>query len=168
MPGLKEPKTDHHLLRHMRLITEMLVSDGASSELLAADVCRGLQSRAEDAKDEAFTPNVKIVGRDLAHCARHVLRKPWQADPHIATLFDTTVWHKTSVVQIIDRSDVFRQWSQVHCAGQRHVEHTACFQPELCQAQLRVLQQTLEPVRVAPGGGLQDLPLRRLDQGLLI
>jgi hypothetical protein len=50
MPGLKEPKTDHHLLRHMGLITEMLVSDGASSELLAADVCRGRRSRTEDAK----------------------------------------------------------------------------------------------------------------------
>ena len=117
--GLAEPTTDHHLLRHMRHITEMLVSDGASSELLAADVCRGRRGCVDEdcGKDrEAFTPNVKIVGRDLAHCARHVLRKPWQADSHLAALFDATVWHKTSVVQIIDHSDVFQQWFREYTA----------------------------------------------------
>ena len=117
--GLEEPKTDDHLLRHMRHITEMLVSDGASSELLAADVCRGRRGCVDEDcgnDGEAFTPNVKIVGRDLAHCARHVLRKPWQADSHLAALFDATVWHKTSVVQIIDHSDVFRQWFREYTA----------------------------------------------------
>ena len=41
---------------------------------------------------EAFTPHVKIVGRDLAHCARHVLQKPWQADPTLCNLFETAIW----------------------------------------------------------------------------
>ncbi|MFM7980557.1 MAG: hypothetical protein ACKPKO_14690, partial [Candidatus Fonsibacter sp.] len=42
--------------------------------------------------------------------ARHVLKKPGQADPTLSNLFDAAIWHKTSVVQIIDHSDVFRQW----------------------------------------------------------
>ena len=109
MTGLKEPEVDHDLLHHMRMITEILVNDSASSELLAGEVGRGRRG-SESGLKEAFTPNVRIVGRDLAHCARHVLKKPWQADPTLSNLFETAIWHKTSVVQIIDHSDVFRQW----------------------------------------------------------
>ena len=89
------------------LITKMLVNDSASSELLAADISRGRRGNSDC--QEALTPNVKIVGRDLAHCARHVLKKPWQADAYLSNLFERTVWHKSSLVQIIDNSDVFRQ-----------------------------------------------------------
>ena len=91
MPGLQQPRTDHDLLRHMCYITEMLVSDGATSELLCADVCRGRRSGAnvdDGCHDHgAFMPNVKIVGRDLAHCARHARTKPWRADSHLTALF---------------------------------------------------------------------------------
>ena len=107
---------DHDLLHHMRMITEMLVNDSASSELLAGEVGRGRRG-SESGLEEAFTPHVRIVGRDLAHCARHVLKKPWQADPTLSNLFETAIWHKTSVVQIIDHSDVFRQWSE-ECSAQ--------------------------------------------------
>jgi len=97
------------------MITEMLVNDAASSELLAADISRGRRGNS-DGDAEAFTPNVKLVGRDLAHCARHVLKKPWEADEHLSNLFHGTVWHKRSVVQIIDKSDVFRQWFHDYAA----------------------------------------------------
>ena len=109
MTGLTEPEVDHDLLHHMRMITDMLVNDSASSELLAGEVGRGRRG-SESGLKEAFTPNVMLVGRDLAHCARHVLKKPWQADPTLPNLFETAICHKTSVVQIIDHSDVFRQW----------------------------------------------------------
>ena len=118
MPGLAAPRMDQQLLDHMRRITEMLVSDGASSELLAADLCRGRRSSADNNDGDAFTPNVKVVGRDLAHCARHVLRKPWKADRHLTSLFESTVWDNDSVVQIIDRSEVFRQWFKEYTAQQ--------------------------------------------------
>ena len=55
------------------------------------------------------------MGRELAHCARHVLKKPWQADPTLSNL-KTAIWHKTSVVQIVDHSDVFRQWCNAYSA----------------------------------------------------
>ena len=109
MSGLPAPELDRELLHRMRMITEMFVNDSASSELLAADISRGRRGNT-DGEEEAFTPNVKIVGRDLAHCARHVLKKPWQADEYLSNLFEGTIWHKNSVVQIIDKSDVFRQW----------------------------------------------------------
>ena len=114
---LAEPETDRRLLNHMRKITEMLVTDGATSELLAGDISRGRRGSVDgDDGGETFMPNVKIVGRDLAHCARHVLRKPWQADAYLTALFDATVWDRTSMVQIIDRSDVFRQWFREYAA----------------------------------------------------
>ena len=109
MSGLPGPEVDRELLHHMRMITEMFVNDSASSELLAADISRGRRGNT-DGDEEAFTPNVKLVGRDLAHCARRVLEKPWKAEEHLSNLFEGTVWHKHSVVQIIDKSDVFRQW----------------------------------------------------------
>ena len=38
MTGLEEPEVDCDALHHMRMITEMLVNDSASSELLAGEV----------------------------------------------------------------------------------------------------------------------------------
>ena len=96
------------MLHHMRMVTDMLVNDSASSELLAGEVSRGRRI-SESGLAQAYTPHVRIVGRDLAHCPRHVLKKPWQADPTLPNLFETAIWHKTSVVQIISHSDVFRQ-----------------------------------------------------------
>ena len=109
MTKLEGPEMDRDLLHHMSMITDMLVNDSASSELLAGEISRGRRG-SDSCLAEAFTPNVKIVGRDLAHCASRVLKKPWQADPTLSNLFETAIWHKTSVVQIIDHSDVFRQW----------------------------------------------------------
>ena len=126
---------DRDLLHHMRMTTDMLVNDIASSELLAGEVSRGRRG-SESGLAEAFTPHVKIVGRDLAHCAkaRHVRKKPWQADPTLSNLFETAIWHNTSVDQIIDHSDVFRQWFQtILCPGLQQVRHPTCLQPEFCQ-----------------------------------
>jgi hypothetical protein len=109
MAGLEEPEVDRDLLHNISWITDMLVNDSASSELLDEEVNRGRRG-SESSLAEAFAPDVKIVGRDLAHCARHVLKKPSQADPTLSSVFETAIWHKTSVVQIIDHSDVFRQW----------------------------------------------------------
>ena len=103
MTGLEEPEVDDHLHR-MRMTTDMLVHDSASSELLAGEVSRGRRG-SESGLEEAFAPHVRIVGRDLAHCARRVLKKPWQADPTLPNLFETAIRHKTSVVQIIDPSE---------------------------------------------------------------
>ena len=76
MTGLEEPEVDCDLLHHTRMITEMLVHDSASSVLLAGEVSRGRRG-SESGLAEAFAPNVKIVGRDLAYCAkaRHVIKK---------------------------------------------------------------------------------------------
>ena len=80
MTGLEEPEVDCDLLRHTLTIADIIVNDSASSELLAGAVSRGRRG-SESGLAEAYTPNVRIVGRDLAHCARHVLKKPWQAAP---------------------------------------------------------------------------------------
>ena len=109
MTGLEEPEVDRDLLHHTRTTTDTLVNVSASSELLVGEVSRGRRG-SESGIEGAFTPHVKTVDRVLAHCARRVLKKPWQADPTLSNLFGTTIWHNTSVVQIIDRSDVFRQW----------------------------------------------------------
>ena len=99
MTGLEEPDVDRDLLHHMCMITEMFVNDNAPSELLAGEVSRGCRG-SESSLAEALAPNIKIVGRDLARCVRHVLKKPWQADPTLSNLFETAIWHNTLVFQI--------------------------------------------------------------------
>jgi len=90
MTGLEEPETDRDLLHHMRMITDFLVNDSASPELSVGEVSRGRRgSESGLPQSEAFTPHVNIVGRDLARCARHVLKKPWQADPTLSNLVGT-------------------------------------------------------------------------------
>ena len=90
MTGLEEPELDPDLLHHMRMITEILVNDRASSELLAGEVSRGRRG-SESGLAEAFAPNVKIDGRDLAHCARHVLKEALAGIPHLAQPLRTTI-----------------------------------------------------------------------------
>ena len=103
MTGLEEPEVDCDVLHRMRMITDMLVNGSASSELLAGEVSRGRRI-SESGSAEAYTSNVRLMGRDLAHFPRHVLKKPWQADPTLSNLFETAIWHKTSVFQICNRS----------------------------------------------------------------
>ena len=94
MTGLEEPDVDRDLLHHMCMSTDMLVNDSASPELLAGEVSRGRRG-SESVLAEAFTPHVKIVGRDLAHGARYVLKKPWQEEPTLSNLVETAIWHNT-------------------------------------------------------------------------
>ncbi len=100
------------LYQHLRDITEMVVNDSAASQLLAADMGRGRRQAPplHSLERGAFTPNVKIVGRDLAHCARRILSKPWQADAFLESRFEDAIWNKRSITQIIWNSDVFSQW----------------------------------------------------------
>ena len=90
MTGLEEQEVDRDLLHHTRMIRVILVNESASSELLVGGVSRGLRG-SESGFAEALIPNAKIVGRDLAHRARHVLKKPWHADPTLSNLFETAI-----------------------------------------------------------------------------
>ena len=121
---------DHHLLRHLRQPTEMLVGGGPTyDELLAADVSRGGRRIFvdEDDGDEACTPKGDNVGRNFVHCARHFRRKPWATDSHLMALFEMTVWHTASLVQTIDRRHICRHGSASRAGrGQSEFSKALC------------------------------------------
>ena len=112
MTGLEEPEVDRDLLHHMRLITETLVHDSAWSELLA-----GTSTKAGEAVSQVLqrpSLQMSIWWAETWPIALGVSsKKPWQAIPTLSNLFETTIWHKTLVVQIIDHSDVFPPMVQI-------------------------------------------------------
>lgn len=73
--GRVAPTCDQGLLKHIKDRIEILVSDSAASELLAANIGRG--RRADDGVAEVhhdpLTPNLVLVGRDYAHSFRRTL-----------------------------------------------------------------------------------------------
>jgi hypothetical protein len=72
--GRGAPTRDQGLLRHIQDRIEILVSDSAASELLAANIGRG--KRADDGVEgprDPLTPNLVLVGRDYAHSFRRTL-----------------------------------------------------------------------------------------------
>ena len=135
MTGLEEPEVDRDLLHHMRMITEILVSGSASSELLVGEVSQGRPGSESGLPElQAFTPNVKIVGRDLAHCARHVLKKPWQAYPTLSNLFETALWYKKRVGSDHRPQRCLPPVVQIIlCPGLQQARHPTCLQLEFCQ-----------------------------------
>jgi len=91
VPGNKQATLDEALYKHVRSKIEVIVSDSASNEILAANVGRGRRLETMDAGNPpldgdpagrrrqplgSLTPNLIIIGRDLAHgfrrTARHV------------------------------------------------------------------------------------------------
>ncbi|MFM7982171.1 MAG: hypothetical protein ACKPKO_22915, partial [Candidatus Fonsibacter sp.] len=54
MTVLEQPEVDRALLRHMRMITDMLVNGGASSELLVGEVSQPRPHGSESGLAEAF------------------------------------------------------------------------------------------------------------------
>ena len=52
MTGLEQPEVHRALLHHMRMITDMLVNDSASSELLAGEVNRGRRGSESGLADD--------------------------------------------------------------------------------------------------------------------
>jgi hypothetical protein len=66
--GRGTPVRDKALIRHIQDHIEILVSDSAASELLAANIGRGKRAndRMEGPRDP-LTPNLVLVGRDYAH-----------------------------------------------------------------------------------------------------
>ncbi len=62
--------------------------------------------------DKFLTPNLLLVHRDHAHCARRVLVRPWKADEELERLMTEHILGGDSVVQLVHRSPVLSCWFQ--------------------------------------------------------
>ncbi len=108
---LPSPHVDEALLEQVRGAVELLVSDSASNELLAASIARGWRAKGHDAP---LLPHVRTVFRDLSHATRRIMTKPWQVDERIDECFRRTIWSKQSPTQLIWNSKVFSAWFKKH------------------------------------------------------
>ncbi len=135
-------KLDKELLDWIRTHVEVVANDAASNEMLAGDVGRGrrvwndqllldgcnsarmpgsaLENRGPNADNDAnlLTPNLMLVHRDHAHCARRVLVRPWKADEELERLMTDHILGGDSVVQLVHRSPVLSRWFQQFIDGE--------------------------------------------------
>ena len=82
------PDFDEGLFKKLRQNCQMVVTDCASSELLAQNIGAGSRkSSAADNEDPLF-PAQKIIGRDRAHASQRLLPRPWSADPELRDLME--------------------------------------------------------------------------------
>ena len=91
-----------HIIKHI----EVLDMDAASDE----------QCSAREIKKDLLT-GVKAIMKDKAHGSRRVLSRPWAVIPDLAEVWGTFVGDKTSVIRMIQKSDVLSAKFQEHCAA---------------------------------------------------
>lgn len=94
--------TFKHIIKHI----EVLDMDAASDE----------QCSAREIKKDLLT-GVKAIMKDKAHGSRRVLSRPWAVIPDLAEVWGTFVGDKSSVVRMIQKSDVLSAKFQEHCAA---------------------------------------------------
>lgn len=116
------PILDEDLLRHILACIEVFNADAAADEQLAGTLLtdESVQPNeivhenvmdevaAPDSPWRGVLPNVKIVNKDKPHAARRVTSRTWKADPFLNQIATEVVMGKTSIVQLIQWSDVMR------------------------------------------------------------
>lgn len=123
--GLPDEDPEADLARGMALLqrAELLCVDSASDELLAGRIGREVApaaaasdgaagevaaAAAAAVTGKAITPNLRLVIRDKTHASRRITRKPECADPFLVELVETLFTSKSSIVQRIHNSMVWR------------------------------------------------------------
>eukprot|EP00435_Cladocopium_sp_Y103_P065320 s501_g27.t1 len=107
-PG-RHGNVDESLFRHIRVHVHILITDAASSEILASDTMRG--RRGEPNNDPLF-PHVVLVGRDGSHACMRLLKRPWQVIDAVKDAMETSITHHDSVAQKIFHSPNYAFWLQ--------------------------------------------------------
>ena len=80
------PQFDESLFNHVRTHVELMISDAAANEMLAADISRGRRQSGKVALGQLM-PNIKMVARDYAHSFRRTFRYRFLKCKHLNTQF---------------------------------------------------------------------------------
>ena len=108
----KDVRLDKQCLQQIRKATTILVTDAAANELLASQQLRGRRELADGSSKggSAELPNVRLVGRDAAHAATRLLKKPFHAHPVIDDLLQRWVSGSDSFSQRLHHSSLYSAW----------------------------------------------------------
>ena len=108
----KMGEVDQALVDHIRSHIHCTTVDDASNEVTAVVDSTSpaiVETNALRANEIAF-PNHRLVVRDKAHEARRVLSRPWKADEYLDSIVTAIVVGRSSITQIIQKSDDLRAW----------------------------------------------------------
>ena len=88
----------------------MVVSDAAAAELVSGDILRGRRAYACSGQLQADFPNIRIVGRDIAHASTRLLKRPLCHHETLKSLTSEFVTASDSFCQKVFHSNVFKGW----------------------------------------------------------
>lgn len=117
--GSTRNQEDKELAHTLQSKVHMVVTDCASSELLAQDIARGTRSFSTMAVEQdvdggrappQLFPNCLLIGRDRAHATCRLLEKPWKAETQLHSLMERTITGKNSIAQKIWNSHTWTSW----------------------------------------------------------
>ena len=122
-PGQVAEVEDQTLYNHVLSITEALIVDAASNEVVSGLDCT---VRLDGVDRQQVFSSCRFVLRDGTHCCRRVLSRPWGADPVIEKLIGMLVTWKGSLGQLIHHSEALRNMYQ-ECTASAEAAVTSKF-----------------------------------------
>ena len=117
----------------------IVVTDCQASELLASEQLRGRRARATDGLRQADLPNVKVVGRDMAHASTRLLKRPFAHDRSLEAILEEYVSGTESFSQKVFHSSLLTSWWKEAVQNQDELEivGTGTGSKSLCAAKHR-------------------------------
>ncbi|CAE7665454.1 unnamed protein product [Symbiodinium necroappetens] len=115
---------DEALYNQIRSKVQILVTDAAASEILASKILRGTREGA-NRDPEPLLPNVRLIGRDAAHAATRLLKRPWSVIPCVRDVVVSTITSQDSVAQRIFHSNIFSDMLQKEIQKDAHLPQVA-------------------------------------------
>ena len=104
---------DSGLFKHIRQTVHIMVTDAASSEILASDMLRKRRgSGHNNLQRDPFFPNLLLLGRDASHACMRLIKRPWHVMDEVKDVVSSTITHKDSVAQKIFHSPNYSFWLQ--------------------------------------------------------
>lgn len=132
---------DEDLERRLRDKVTIIVTDCQASELLATEQLRGRRLRATDGLPLrlADLPNIKVVGRDMAHASTRLLKRPFAHDRSLESILEEYVSGAESFSQKVYHSSLLTSWWKEVVKNQDELEifGTATGSKSLCAAKHR-------------------------------
>ena len=91
---------DHGLFQHVRDKVHILITDAASSELLASHLLRGRRRSVSGIDlEKPFFPNLFLLGCDASHACTRLLKQPWHVMDEVKEVVSCTITNSDSVAQ---------------------------------------------------------------------
>ena len=118
----KMGRFDECLFNGIRSKVQILVTDAAAAEILASNILRGRRLGSER---QPLLGSVLLIGRDAAHAATRLLKRPWAVIDRVRDVVVKTITSSESIAQKIFHSNVYSDMLQKEIAVDANLPQVA-------------------------------------------